>query len=119
MTATAAGMLALAATLSPAAALAAPPSPSSVLVCLPDTPVCQEVRGAPGDFRLWFKINNAPAPVALSFTVNGSPASGSVSTQVVGEAIEGEFRPVTPLVSGDEACLSYAGGSGEHCATAP
>ncbi|TDC10361.1 hypothetical protein E1267_04880 [Nonomuraea longispora] len=112
-------MFALTAALSPAAALATPPTPSSVLVCLPDTPVCQEVRGAPGDFRLWFKINNAPAPVGLSFTVNGSPASGSVSTHDAGEAVEGEFRPVTPLVSGDVACLSYAGGSGEHCATAP
>ncbi|TDD26206.1 hypothetical protein [Nonomuraea diastatica] len=119
MAATAAGMLALTATLSPAAALAAPPSPSSVLVCLPDAPACQEVRGAPGDFRFWFRINNAPAPIGLTFTVNGTPASGSVTTQVVGEAIEGEFRPLTPLVSGDEACFSYAGGSGEHCAVAP
>ncbi|WP_433443070.1 hypothetical protein [Nonomuraea sp. CA-141351] len=88
-------------------------------VCAPETALCQEIRGVPGDYRYWFVIRPAPTTAVFSFTVNGVPTPGSLDTSVTGTALEGNFYPAVLLVSGDEVCMHHTGATREYCATTP
>ncbi|KAB8189781.1 hypothetical protein FH608_037885 [Nonomuraea phyllanthi] len=112
----AAAIIAILSLGAPSPALAAD---SGAGACLPEATVCQEIRGVPGDYRYWFRIQPAPTTAALSFTVNDVPTGGSVSTAVVGTALEGEFIPAVVLVAGDTVCMRVSGFVGEYCATTP
>ncbi|MGW0811297.1 hypothetical protein [Nonomuraea sp. NPDC002799] len=87
--------------------------------CAPEAPVCHEIRGVPGDYYPWFRVQSVPATVIFSFTVNGTPTPGSLSTITTGTTVEGEFWPVSVLVAGDRVCMRYTGRDENHCAITP
>ncbi|MGV9375969.1 hypothetical protein ACWDRB_09145 [Nonomuraea sp. NPDC003707] len=95
------------------------PPAQAAITCLPETPVCQEVRGVPGDRFYWFEIQPAPATAVFTFIVNDVLTPGSLTTSTSGTALEGDFRPAVVLVSGDEVCMRVSTLSGEFCATTP
>ncbi|GAA0935380.1 hypothetical protein [Nonomuraea longicatena] len=106
----------------PAAGLAPVPAAGSTLgeaaICVPEAPVCAEITGEPGAYRLSFTIRPAPQQQSVSFTVNGARASGSLQSGVSGNVLRGQFRPSTPLVRGDVACV-LSGVHAPACATTP
>ncbi|MFI7709223.1 hypothetical protein [Nonomuraea sp. NPDC049480] len=102
-----------------AAAASSSSAPAPAVICVPQAPVCYGIRGTVGAYHYWFWIQPPPTSAVFSFTVNGAPVSGTVSRRTVGGALEGEFRPTSPLTSGDRVCMRYAGGAGPYCATTP
>lgn len=89
-------------------------------VCIPEAPVCAGIAGQPGDYRFTFTFK-PPPDGAVSFTVNGAFAGGTVTTESGLGFLHGDYRPFTPLITGDEVCMSYSQffQPGQVCDTVP
>ncbi|TDB96167.1 hypothetical protein [Actinomadura sp. 7K534] len=90
-------------------------------VCIPEAPVCAGIAGQPGDYRFTFTFRPPPDATGVSFAVNGTFAAGTVTTQSGPGYLHGDYWPFTPLLTGDEVCMSYSQffQPGQVCDTVP
>ncbi|MFF5262077.1 hypothetical protein ACFY4C_24340 [Actinomadura viridis] len=105
--------------LVPTAASARTPATAPAVVCLPEAPVCAGIAGSPGNYYYQFRFQPPPTGLSLSFTVNGAIVPGSVTYESGPTYLRGTWRPFTPLVSGDEVCMTVSGTPEPYCDTVP